>query len=75
MFVSVLCLMLKVGLSVYTKMVEWQQNQFLEWDYCKQYEDSESVVSNLQCSIIDACHSAAQRYTYAPIICAYHRKK
>ena len=45
MFISVLCVLLKVGLSVYIKMVERLQNKFLKWDYCKQYEDSESVVS------------------------------
>lgn len=44
-FVSTLCLLLKVGLSVYIKMVERLQHQFLRWDYCKQCEDNESVVS------------------------------
>ena len=46
LFVSLLCLMLKAGLSMYIKMVEWQQNQFLKWNYWKKYEDSESGVSN-----------------------------
>ena len=46
LFVSLLCLMLKAGLSVYIKMVERQQNWFLKWNYWNKYEDSESVVSN-----------------------------
>ena len=45
MFISMLCLLLKVGLSVYVKLVERLQNKFLQWDFCEQYEDSESVVS------------------------------
>ena len=45
---SFLCLMLKVGLSVYIKMVERQQNRFLKWNYWNKYEDSESVVSTQQ---------------------------
>ena len=47
LFVSVVCLLVKVGLSVYIRMVERQQNLFLKWNYCKQYEDSESVVSGM----------------------------
>ena len=48
LFVSLLCLMLKAGLSVYIKMVERQQNRFLKWNYWNKYEDSESVVSYQQ---------------------------
>ena len=45
LFVSLLCFMIKVGLSIYSKMVERQQNQFLKWNYWNKYEDSKSVVS------------------------------
>ena len=47
MLVSSVCLLVKVGLSVYVRMVEREQNRFLKWNYCKQYEDSESVVSGM----------------------------
>ena len=64
-FVSLLCLMLKVGLSVYIKMIERQQNRFLKWNYYNKYEDSESVVSNAHATLTGP-HVIIMRY------CSYH---